>query len=105
MKIKEATSKHILFDNGNEITTDYFAECCEWNYADFEQLDDLALAHDFKGKLHFEEVDGAGFRFGDDRRMFFVPCYSVQNGYYSSYIYVYYNGEEVLGVDAEFVYG
>lgn len=28
--------------------------------------------------------------------MFFVPCYSVQNGYYSYEITIMYNGVEVL---------
>lgn len=45
--------------------------------------------------MRFEFVDGSGFRFGDNRMMHFVPCYSDQNGYYSDEIDIYYNGEKV----------
>ena len=46
----------------------------------------------------------AGFRFGDNQAMFFVPCYSEQNGYYSSDVDIYYNGNAVLNVEAEMSY-
>lgn len=104
MRIKEITDEHVLFTDGTEITFWHYQECCENNYADFEQLDDLARDYDFHQPLLFESVDGAGFRFGDERRMFFVPCYSVQNGYYTSAIYIEYKGEPVLSFGCEFVY-
>lgn len=105
MKIREVTIEYILFDNGSKITYDHCTDCCEYNYADFEQLDDLAMAHDYDPQsMKFEVVKYCGFRFGDNRRMFFVPCYSEQNGYYSSDIQIYYNGEQVLSFDAETVY-
>ena len=101
-KIKEITDDYILFEDDNKITYDHEQDWCEWNYADFSQLDDLARHTDFDTKnLKFESVDEAGFRFGNENRMFFVPCYSVQNGYYTSYIEIYYNGEKVLGVFCE----
>lgn len=31
--------------------------------------------------IYFEEVLHAGFRFGNHGKMYFVPCYSEQNGY------------------------
>lgn len=31
-------------------------------------------------------------------RMFFVPCYSEQNGYYSRDVDIYFNDEKVLGL-------
>ena len=75
MKIVEITTEHIKFDNGKKITFDHYQDCCEWNYADFEQLDDLARNYNFnKATLRFEFVGDSGFRFGDERRMFFVPC-------------------------------
>ena len=94
MKIKEVTDEAICFDNGNTIVYNHDQDCCEWNYADFEQLDDMALNYDFDEKLIFEKIDGSGFRFGDKKVMFFVPCYSCQNGYYSSDIDIHYDNSK-----------
>lgn len=105
MTIKQITEDAIIFSNGNQITYHHDPDCCEWNYADFSHLDDEALTYDFDEHLIFEAVQDAGFRFGDARRMFFVPCYSEQNGYYSCDIEIYYNDKEVLYFDAEFVDG
>lgn len=99
MKIKEITSEYIKFDNGEGITFEHCQDCCEDNYADFEQLDDIARATEFESPLQFEKVDNAGFRFGNEGRMFFVPCYSDQNGYYSSDLQIYYNGDLVVDLD------
>lgn len=105
MKIKDINGARILFDNGNEITFDHYPDCCESNYADFEQLDDIAKNANFAPGLDFEAVNGSGFRFGNrPNNMHFVPCYSEQNGYYSEDIDIYYNGNKVLSFDAKFVY-
>ena len=103
MKIVEVTPEHIKFDTGFTITYDHDQDCCEDNYADFEQLDDIARSYKFDEDLVFEAVPESGFRFGDKRAMFFVPCYSDQNGYYSSEISIYYNRNRnlVLSFDAE----
>ena len=101
MKIRYVTDDHILFDNGNTITFDHDQDCCENNYADFMQLDDEARAYDYDEKnMRFEAVEGSGFRFGDNRRMFFVPCYSDQDGYYSDKIEIHYK-TKVLDFSAE----
>lgn len=101
MKIKKITAGYILFDNGYEITYDHRQDCCECNYADFEQLDDVAKNAEFEENLLFEKVADGGFRFGNIGKMFFVPCYSDQNGYYSSDVDIYLNGKKVLNVFAE----
>lgn len=101
-KIKSITDEQITFTNGDTISFDHPQDCCEWNYADFSHLDDEAKTHHFVAPLRFEHVEG-GFRFGDHQRMFFVPCYSEQNGYYTTEIDIYYNGKEVLSFDADFV--
>lgn len=103
MKIKEITSEAIIFDNGNTIFYDHYNDCCEYNYADFKQLDDLGRNYDFDEDLKFEVVDECGFRFGDSRRMFYIPCYSEQNGYYSSDVDIYYDDDKVLSVWGEVV--
>ena len=91
----------ILFSDGSTIT--YEDIYCDFgnNYADFSQLDDLARNYTFKGTMFFDFVDNYGFSFGDSRRMFFVPCYSDQNGHYSNEIDIYYNSVCVLHFSAE----
>lgn len=61
----------------------------------------MALDYEFDENLIFEAVEDAGFRFGDKGMMFFIPCYSEQNGYYSSDIQIYYNQRKVLDFDAK----
>lgn len=100
MRISKVTSNAIIFDNGNEITFDHLQGCCEQNYADFNQIEEMAFNYDFNEDLQFESVKRAGFRFGDRNMMFFIPCYSEQNGYYSSDIQIYYNGMEMLDFEA-----
>lgn len=102
MRIKEVNENMILFDNGNSITFDHEQDCCELNYADFEQLDDIARTTEFDPNLEFEALPEKGFLFGNrPNKMFFVPCYSCQNGYYSDEITIVYNGNVVLSFDAE----
>lgn len=97
MKIKEIQDEQIIFDNGETIGFRHYADCCEWNYADFNQLDDIARNATFTSPLTFEKVEESGFRFGNQpNRMFFVPCYSEQNGYYSSDLTILYNGKEII---------
>lgn len=104
MRIKKVNDDEILFDNGNIIEYDHEPDCCEVNYADFKQLEPLAYETDFDQNLAFEAVEDAGFRFGNPGKMFFVPCYSTQNGYYSRDIDIYYNKHIVLFFDAELDY-
>lgn len=101
MKIIMVSDEVLWFDNGNKITYDHDQDCCEFNYADFDQLESEAWDYDFKEPLLFEKVDGAGFRFGDQRRMFFIPCYSSQNGYYTTDLDIYYNNRLILNLSCE----
>ena len=88
--IIKVTEEKIVFSDDSYISFYHEPDCCEDNYADFCQLDDIARASVYTLPLKFESCEG-GFRFGDKYRMFFVPCYSAQNGYYSSDIDVYYS--------------
>lgn len=94
-KIISIEENELKFSDGTRIHCDHEQDCCEYNYADFNALDDIARGYDFDtANLKFRAVDGCGFCFGDHpQRMFFVPCYSDQNGYYSDQIDVYLNGE------------
>jgi hypothetical protein len=101
MKIINVNDLAIVFDNGNIITYNHTADCCENNYADFEQIEDFAYETEFEEELIFEGVPESGFRFGNKGKMFFIPCYSEQNGFYSSDVDIYYNDELVLNVACE----
>lgn len=102
MKIKDINEERILFDNGNTITYSHEQDCFECNYADFLQIDDIARSWDFDENLDFESIEEVGFRFGNlPNKMVFVPCYSEQNGYYSSDIEIYYNDSQELYFDAK----
>ena len=101
IKIKEVFEGSILFNNGSVLGYDYLQDCCENNYADFKQVDDIALEQTFTLPLDFEET-GCGFMFGNKpHKMFFIPCYSEQNGYYSPSVDIYFDDKKVL----EGVYG
>lgn len=100
MRITSITTDAIFF--GDKLISFYHVQdCCEENYADFLMIDDEALNTDFPEDLNFEAVHGAGFRFGFPGRMFFIPCYSEQNGYYSSDLDIYYCGKKVLSLACE----
>jgi hypothetical protein len=104
MRIEKIDDEGIYFDNGSRLGSRYYPDCMEENYADFEQIEDLAWAYDFDEDLIFEKVGTFGFRFGDRGQMFFIPCYSIQNGYYENEVDVVYNGNIVLkAVDCEIV--
>lgn len=103
MKIKRITDEYILFDNGSKITFDHEQDCCEYNYADFTQLEDTGVEQEeFKEPLIFESLN-EGFRFGNKGKMYYVPCYSSQNGYYSYDVDIYYNGKHVCNADGELI--
>lgn len=96
------SDKMILFSDESKIEFDHCQDCCENNYADFEQLDDIARTTDFDtSNMIFEAVPDSGFRFGNTGKMFFVPCYSEQYGFYSDNIDIFYNDALVLSFDCE----
>ena len=95
MRIKMVTDDYIEFDTGDMIWSCHEPTCCEDNYAAFKEVDDLAFEADFDQPLIFESVSG-GFRFGNKGKMFFVPCYSDQNGFYTDEVDIELNGSRVL---------
>lgn len=89
--IRHISENEIMFSNNKKITYDHIQDCCEHNYADFLSIDDTVLDYIFTEPLTFEEVEGYGFRFGNKDRMISVPCYSEQNGYYTTDLSIYYD--------------
>lgn len=91
MKIKRVGENFIEFDNGKkiEVLVDFSK-----SYADCKQLDEIAFDYEFnEDDFRIEFVDNFGFRFGNDNRMFGVPCYDEQDGYYSTKFTIKYNNE------------
>lgn len=105
MKIIEINEESIVFDNGKKITFDHYQDWCEYNYADFQQLLDQQVVGTVEfdeSSLVFEKSGEHGFRFGSiGTHMYFVPCYSEQNGYYTLDVDIYYNGKKVLELIGE----
>lgn len=95
IKVVRAEEEYLEFSDGSTITSHHDPDCCEYNYADFTQIDDLAREWEFEHPILFEESE-YGFRFGNKDKMVFVPCYSNQNGYYSYSVSIYYNGNPVF---------
>ena len=80
MKVTKINLEGVMFDNGTQVTHKHDQQCCENVYADWEQLRDTDIKDkDFK-KIEIEKVKGSGIRLNG----YFVPCYDLQNGYYSS---------------------
>ena len=98
MKITNISEDEILFSNGSRLTFDHVQGCCEHVYAEFRALlDTPAMSFEFSDNPPIEVVDGSGFRIEG----WFVPCYNVQNGYYSSNLTLYFGtpDKNVLAVD------
>lgn len=95
MKIIAVTDQFIKFSNGKKITYWHDYDGGEINYADFKQIDDLSRkATYYENELIFEAVEGCGFRFGNRGGfMAFIPCYSLQNGYYCMDVLIEYDNE------------
>lgn len=103
MKIVQVDDLGIEFDNGSRIVFDYDQYCREDVCVNFEKINDLARSHDYDGELIFEK-DPHGFLFGDKRRMFLVPCFSIPKGCHPCFCIhdgcyagtLYYRGKAVL---------
>ena len=78
--IAEVTEDEIRFSNDQKLWFSHYVDCCEYNYADFEQIEPLALQTEFDWPITLEAAGKSGFRFGNPPgKMFFIPCYSRQN--------------------------
>ena len=64
-QINWITEKEIHFTNKKRITYNHIRDCCEHNYADFKQVEDIALEYEFTEPLQFEIIENYGFRFGN----------------------------------------
>lgn len=86
----------LIFTNGKKITYYHCQDCCEDVYAAFDEIEEVAMEHEFHEPLIFESVKDYGFRFGNKEYMVSVPCYNIQNGYYSDDLEIKYGMETVI---------
>lgn len=49
--IKYGNDEGIVFNNGNSLWDTYSQSCCEYNYAEWDQLEPSALNYDFMKKV------------------------------------------------------
>lgn len=89
-KIQKFTQEgiHLVDEEGSIVRLEHVhdQDCCEEVYADWSQLEDQVGIEDAEFGLEpeVETVEGSGFRLKDlSGTTFFVPCYNIQNGYYS----------------------
>lgn len=87
VKIVEIADAGILFDNGWFLYHDHTPDCCEYNYADWKQLEHTGIENekfDLKDDALVSVVDDHGIKIrAISGYAYFVPCYSDQSGYYS----------------------
>lgn len=96
MKIKRYDDYVVEFSDGSVITYAHERNCCEHNYPDFSILDFQNL-----DELEFYDYDvvpvpGMGFNLrltedylGRTGKNVFIPCYSEQNGAYSTDLQIF----------------
>ena len=102
MKIIKWDSKNIYFSDGSFIFCSHFAEGCEHNYADLGVLSDFYHGEEFtKVFIKAEEegfflqlCDSLYFKQSGKTMKIWIPCFSNQNGYYSTELTVYYCDED-----------
>lgn len=103
MKIKKIAYDCITFDNKKEMTFHHEQDCCEHNYADFPILKTYNLSVKTGKQINIYDIDfpdtlaelfGGGVKDGGFNikskkgDLFFIPCYSDQNGYYTTELFI-----------------
>ena len=102
MRIKEIVCQDIIFDNGNEISIEYYPDFDESCWADLDEfckeyLDDCDFNEpDFYIVPVVADGKSIGFNFGDNVNELFVPCYAEES--YSD-LNVYYCNKSDRSLD------
>lgn len=89
MKIVSITSEGLRFNNGFSLKDYHYQDCCEQVYADWESLKDQSLIFKVKFDNSIIEkckvVPDSGINiYSTCGKRFFIPCYNIQNGWYSN---------------------
>lgn len=89
MRITKHNDDVIEFSDGSTITYEHEPDCCETNWADFSVLEVFYKGEEFEGYKVKPIEDGfllilEGVKPSGKSHSIYIPCYSDQNGYYSS---------------------
>lgn len=115
MRITEVNDEQMVFDDGTTISYGWDGDGYERNYADFEAIMDDELRESefdfFELSLPEEEENQGGFfitfcgmphqMLGTYDKKCWVPCYSEQNGYYTTELEIFVNDESTLKLYCE----
>lgn len=97
----------IKFDNGETLSYYHEQDCCEAVYADFKGMQVMGVQPEnfvYAYELDFFEnvldsivpIKDLGFFLVSKQGIcILVPCYNIQNGYYSSELSLRYKGKEL----------
>lgn len=100
-------NQYIKFDNGEMLTANHWQECCEYVYADFENMQVMGVQPEnfvWANELDFFEnvldsivpIAEVGFYLVSKQGIcILVSCYNEQNGYYSSDLELGYMGKKM----------
>jgi hypothetical protein len=89
VKVRTITETYVEFRDGSKIEFyDSGQDCYSDNYADFTSLKDTGFEDNLYQMIIIERVE-----LGVKINGYFVPCYSMQNGYYSTMIDIIYKDE------------
>ena len=74
----------LTLSDKTEIYFEHYADCCEEVWADTDALKDTGFEQATINieNLSIRKVEGQGISLNG----YFIPCYNIQNGYYSSEI-------------------
>ena len=95
VKVRNITETYVEFRDGSKIEFyDSGQDCYSTNYADFTSLKDTGFEDNLYRMIIIETVE-----LGVKINGYFVPCYSMQNGYYSTQIDIIYkdSNDETFG--------
>lgn len=89
MRIAKYDDNKIEFSDGSTITYEHEQDCCEVNWADFSVLEVFYKGEEFEDYKVKPIEDGfllilEGVEPSKRSHSIYIPCYSDQNGYYSS---------------------
>ena len=90
-KVKYITQDAIHFNESLIVEFFHNPDCCEVNFADLTALNDTTFTTD-KFKTLIIETCEYGYRVNG----YFIPCYSMQNGYYSNEVSCSLRTDKVL---------
>ena len=109
IKLTKFDDEMIYFSDGSTISYSHYQECCECNYADFSALENYKDLLDWEwDDFTVRPINGTGImltlighnEFGIPIAPgILIPCYSEQNGYYSTDLDILVNRPDSKGYE------